>query len=54
MQQATVKDLFDDPHEWIGPGWFAEDELRKEMAAFFEQFRAYEPLLPTVPRPRSV
>jgi len=46
--------VFDDHHEGIGPGWFAEEELRKEMAAFFEQFRAYEPLLPTAPQPRSL
>ena len=45
--------LFDDYHEGIGPGWFAEEELQKEMAAFFEQFRAYEPLLPTTPQTRS-
>jgi hypothetical protein len=46
--------LFDDHHEGIGPGWFAQEALHKEMAAFFEQFRAYEPLLPTAPQPRSV
>ena len=45
--------LFDDYHEGIRPGWFAEEQLQKEMAAFFEQFRAYEPLLPTSPQTRS-
>jgi len=42
--------LFDDHHEGIGPGWFAEEELHHEMATFFEQFRAYEHLLPTSPQ----
>jgi len=42
--------LFDDYHEGIGPGWFAEEALQKELATFFEQFRAYEPLLPTSPQ----
>ena len=41
---------FDDHHEGIGPGWFAEEELHKEMSTFFEQFRAYEHLLPTSPQ----
>jgi hypothetical protein len=42
--------LFDDHHEGIKPGWFAEEELQKEMATFFEQFRAYEHLLPSSPQ----
>jgi hypothetical protein len=42
--------LFDDHHEGIAPGWFAEEELKKEMAAFFEQFRPYEELLPASPQ----
>jgi len=46
--------LFDDHHEGIGPGWFAEEELQKEMASFFEQFRDYEILLPTAPQTRSL
>src|SRR5439155_27209293 len=41
--------LFDDHHEGVGPGWFPEEELQKEIATFFEQFRAYESLLPTAP-----
>jgi len=47
QEYRRVAYLFDDHHEGIGPGWFAEEELQKEMATFFEQFRAYEPLLPT-------
>ena len=42
--------LFDDHSEGIRPGWFAEEELQREMAAFFEQFRAYEHLLPISPQ----
>jgi hypothetical protein len=49
-EYRRVAYLFDDHHEGIGPGWFAEEELRKEMATFFEQFHAYEPLLPTSPQ----
>ena len=41
--------LFDDYNEGIEPGWFAQEELQKEMATFFEQFRSYEHLLPTSP-----
>jgi hypothetical protein len=46
--------FFDDHHEGIGPGWFAEQELQSEMTAFFEQFRDDVPLLPTAPLPRPV
>jgi len=49
-EYRRVAYLFDDHHEGIGPGWFAEEELHKEMATFFEQFSAYEPLLPTSPQ----
>ena len=52
-EYRRVAYLCDDYHEGIGPGWFAEEELQKEMAAFFEQFRAYEPLVPTSPQTRS-
>ena len=48
-EYRRVAYLFDDYHEGIGPGWFAEEELRKRMTTFFEQFRAYEHLLPTPP-----
>ena len=53
-EYRRVAYLFDDHHEGIGPGWFAEEELQKEMASFFEQFRAYEPQLPTSPQTRSL
>ena len=49
-EYRRVAYLFDDHHEGIGPGWFAEEELQKEMASFFEQFRTYEPLLPASPQ----
>ncbi len=52
-EYRRVAYLFDDYNEGIGPGWFAEEELQKEMATFFEQFRAYEHLLPTSPQTRS-
>jgi len=52
-EYRRVAYLFDDYHEGIGPGWFAEEELQKEMTTFFEQFRAYEPLLPTSPQTGS-
>jgi len=52
-EYRRVAYLFDDYNEGIVPGWFAEEELQKEMATFFEQFRAYEHLLPTSPQTRS-
>ena len=48
-EYRRVAYLFDDYHEGIRPGWFAEEELRREMTTFFEQFRAYEHLLPASP-----
>ena len=52
-EYRRVAYLFDDYNEGIVPGWFAEEELQKEMATFFEQFRPYEHLLPTTPQTRS-
>ena len=52
-EYRRVAYLFDDYNEGIVPGWFAEEELQKEMTTFFEQFRAYEPLLPTSPQTGS-
>jgi hypothetical protein len=49
-EYRRVAYLFDDRHEGIKPGWFDEEELQKEMANFFEQFRAYEHLLPSSPQ----
>src|SRR6266550_5536391 len=34
-EYRRVAYLFDDYHEGIGPGWFAEEELQKEMTTFF-------------------
>jgi len=49
-EYRRVAYLFDDYHEGIEPGWFAQEELQKEMATFFEQFRSYEHLLPSFPQ----
>src|SRR5207245_2173681 len=52
-EYRRVAYLFDDHHEGIGPGWFAEEELQKEMASFFEQFRTYERLFRASPQTGS-
>src|SRR5216117_994005 len=53
-EYRRVAYLFDDYNEGIRPGWFTEEELQKQMATFFEQFRDYEILLPTAPQTRSL
>ena len=52
-EYRRVAYLFDDYNEGIRPGWFTEEELQKLMATFFEQFRAYEHLLPISPQTGS-
>ncbi len=53
-EYRRVAYLFDDYNEGIRPGWFTEEELQKLMATFFEQFRAYEHLLPISPQTGSL